>query len=610
MGKTIIYQMLPRLWGNKKDKFTPDGNYSQNGSGKFSDIDSDTLEYLKWTGASHLWLTGVIRHACSDLDAMGGLKEGRGGHLSNAQFVKGKAGSPYAIQDYYDVNPYLADDPSKRMEEFEKTIERIHSAGLKVIIDFVPNHVSRDYGQGVDTSIKGRPTDKMSLGATDDSSQHWLAENDFFYYPGQRLRLPNEEEWKASGKTVFEEYPAKASGNAYTPFPGVNDWYETVKINYCDFHTATWDKMLHILKYWLGKGVDGFRCDMVELVPSEFFTWCIAEVKKDYPEALFVAEVYQKSLYQKYVREVGFDLLYDKSGLYDTLSEIVRNENPDFVEPWQSATRITASWQDLGDLQMYMLNFLENHDETRFASEFFGKDAKKCFPALAVSLFMNKAAFMNYFGEETGERGMDAEGFSGRDGRTTIFDWWGPEKVRGLWKLTRKRNYEKAAELFSIKDSKTRKGLLRTRVKSAVQLKALMLETGLNEQELRFFVKYTSLLKFAATDNAITEGMTYDLCYCNYDSEGFDRNRHFVFLRDDHDDTFLIAANFGKEDARMHISIPERAFEWLELEQTENCNATHPVILDVPAVDVSIIRLSSSSTPHPQEKKHNFAKGE
>ena len=312
--------MLPRLWGNKKDKFTPDGNYSQNGSGKFSDIDSDTLEYLKWTGASHLWLTGVIRHACSDLEAMGGLKEGRGGHLSNAQFVKGKAGSPYAIQDYYDVNPYLADNPSKRMEEFEKTIERIHSAGLKVIIDFVPNHVSRDYGQGVDTSIKGRPTDKMSLGATDDSSQHWLAENDFFYYPGQRLRLPNEDEWKASGKTVFEEYPAKASGNAYTPSPGVNDWYETVKINYCDFHTATWDKMLHILKYWLGKGVDGFRCDMVELVPSEFFTWCIAEVKKDYPEALFVAEVYQKSLYQKYVREVGFDLLYDKSGLYDTLS--------------------------------------------------------------------------------------------------------------------------------------------------------------------------------------------------------------------------------------------------------------------------------------------------
>ena len=595
-NKLVIYQMFPRLFTNTNVSNTFNGSIEQNGVGKMNDIDGKVLESLKDLGVTHMWYTGVIEHATKTDYTQYGIQS------SNPHVVKGNAGSPYAIRDYYDIDPDIAVDVPNRIHEFENLVNRTHDNGMKVIIDFVPNHVAREYHSDA------KPSGVEDLGATDDKGMFFSPSNNFFYITGKEF-APNVD--LGQGNDRYVEFPAKATGNdCYNEHPGVNDWYETVKINYCDFHTATWDKMLHILKYWLGKGVDGFRCDMVELVPSEFFTWCIAEVKKDYPEALFVAEVYQKSLYQKYVREVGFDLLYDKSGLYDTLSEIVRNENPDFVEPWQSATRITASWQDLGDLQMYMLNFLENHDETRFASEFFGKDAKKCFPALAVSLFMNKAAFMNYFGEETGERGMDAEGFSGRDGRTTIFDWWGPEKVRGLWKLTRKRNYEKAAELFSIKDSNTRKGLLRTRVKSAVQLKALMLETGLNEQELRFFVKYTSLLKFAATDNAITEGMTYDLCYCNYDSEGFDKNRHFVFLRDDHDDTFLIAANFGKEDARMHISIPERAFEWLELEQTENCNATHPVILDVPAVDVSIIRLSSSSTPHPQEKKHNFAKGE
>ena len=288
MGKTLIYQIIPRLWGNKNEYPVKNGCYAENGSGKFSDIDTGTLEYLKWCGYTHVWLTGIIRHSCCDPSAMGGLVEGNGGHVSNAQFVKGLAGSPYAIQDYYDVNPYLADNPSDRIREFETLIARIHSAGLKVLIDFVPNHVARDYGVGVDSSINGRPTAKMSLGATDDKSVHWKAENDFFYYPKQRLILPNEAQWKASGRQLYEEYPARACGNAYTPSPGVNDWYETVKINYCDYHTATWDKMLHILRYWLSKGVDGFRCDMVELVPPDFFKWAIEEIRKERPETLFV----------------------------------------------------------------------------------------------------------------------------------------------------------------------------------------------------------------------------------------------------------------------------------------------------------------------------------
>lgn len=595
--KTLIYQIIPRLWGNRNDHVVKNGNYAENGSGKFSDIDEGTLAYLKWCGYTHVWLTGIIRHSCSDPTAMRGLTEGNGGHVSNGQFVKGLAGSPYAIQDYYDVNPYLADTPSKRIKEFEALVDRIHAAGLKVIIDFVPNHVARDYGVGVDKSIKGRPSDKMSLGAEDDKTVHWKAENDFFYYPGQRLRLPNEEQWLAEGKTLYEEYPARACGNAYTPAPGINDWYETVKLNYCDFHTATWDKMLDVLRYWRAKGVDGFRCDMVELVPPSFFQWAIAEVKKDWADTLFVAEVYQKQLYSKYVREVGFDLLYDKSGLYDALADIVKRDDilAGPVEAWQSATRITTSWQNLGDLQRYMLNFLENHDEQRFASDFFGREASRCYPALCVSLMMNLTPFMTYFGEEVGERGMDEEGFSGLDGRTTIFDWWSTRGLRGLKKLTENGNYLTAVEILSDTADKDRRPLLRKKVKSAVKMKVLMKETGLTEDELKFFVKFTGMLRFAANDNAISEGMTYDLCYCNFSSRGFDKDRHFAFLRDDADDTFLIVANFSSEDADMDISIPEHAFEWLELRQTEQCNALAPVRVEVPANDVTIIRLSSTA---------------
>ena len=597
MGKTLIYQIVPRLWGNMNEHPVKNGSYAENGSGKFSDIDTGTLEYLKWCGYTHIWLTGIIRHSCCDPSAMGGLSEGNGGHVSNAQFVKGLAGSPYAIQDYYDVNPYLADNPSGRIREFETLVARIHSAGLKVLIDFVPNHVARDYGVGVDSSINGRPTAKMSLGATDDKSVHWKAENDFFYYPKQRLILPDEAQWKASGRQLYEEYPARACGNAYTPSPGVNDWYETVKINYCDYHTETWDKMLHILRYWLSKGVDGFRCDMVELVPPDFFKWAIEEIRKERPETLFVAEVYQKQMYGKYVREVGFDLLYDKSGLYDALADIVRcddSEQP-YVDAWQSTTRITTSWQNLGDLQLYMLNFLENHDEQRFASDFFGKRAERCYPALAVSLMMNLTPFMTYFGEEVGERGMDEEGFSGIDGRTSIFDWWSTGRLRGLKKLTENGNWLTAVELLSNTADKDRRPLLRKRVKNAVKMKILMKDTGLTEDELKFFVKYTGMLRFAANDNAISKGMTYDLCYCNFNSRGFDRDRHFAFLRDDADDTFLTVANFSSRPADIDIMIPEHAFEWLELKQTETCNAQSPVKVQVSANDVFILRLSSSA---------------
>lgn len=545
--------MLPRLWGNDKTRPKKNGSLSDNGTGKISDINTQTLEYIKWLGCSHIWLTGMIRHSTQSTE--------EGCIASHPQFVKGKAGSPYAICDYYDINPYLADNPSDRLDEFKELINRIHAAGLKVIIDFVPNHVARDYGKT--TSSEGHPV----LGSTDDKNVHWKEDNDFIYYPGTELKLPTA---CPKGMEPYHEMPAMATGNnCYSPEPGINDWYETVKINYCDSYTTTWERMRDIVAYWAAMGVDGFRCDMVELVPAAFMQWLISEIKKVYPSVIFIAEVYKKELYNKYVREVGFDFLYDKSGLYDTLRAVVEknvNDNGMPVDLWQSCMGITRCWQFLSDLQPYMLNFLENHDEQRFGSDFFGKDAKNTFSSLYVSLFLNTAPFMIYFGEEVGEKGMEEEGFSGRDGRTTIFDWWSLGSVRRLRKAIESGAYKSLD-------------------------KKQLVKAGMKAEEADVFVKFAEATRFAASDPAINKGTTYDLCYCNMSSDGFDKNRHFAFLRDFEDHTILVACNFSSREANIKLTIPEHAFEWMEIPVTEDLYPGKTIEVNIAPMDAQKIVL-------------------
>ena len=445
--------MLPRLWG----------------SGRLSAVDTLSLEYIRGLGADFIWYTGIIRHATRST----------AGGFPPAKVVKGEAGSPYAIIDYFDVNPYLADDPDKRMQEFCSLVRRTHQAGLKVIIDFVPNHVARE---------------NINFGQTDDKSVHWAPENDFYYYPGEALRLP-------VACPGYREYPAKASGNAFTPAPDKNDWYETIRLNYCDFHTGTWDKMLEVLRFWARKGVDGFRCDMVEMVPPAFMKWLIASIKAEFPDLLFIAEVYEEEKYRMYVEEVGFDLLYDKTGLYDSVRAITCEG--------LSARLITWNWQFLGNLQPHMLNFLENHDEQRVASDFFCGSAAKGYAALAVSLLLNTAPFMLYFGQEAGERGMQQEGFSGLDGRTSIFDWCNVP--------------------------------------------------ALSQADSQVLSRYRELLALARQP-AFSEGKSYDLCYCQ-DGQ-FNPDRHFAWLRSDGIHTFLLVSNFWESD-EITVRIPPEALDYL-----------------------------------------------
>lgn len=400
--KKIIYQVLPRLWGN----------------GKMSDWGDKAFAYVKSLGVDYIWYTGIPRHA------------------SGKDFVKGDPGCPYSITDWMDINPYLADDPDRRLEEFDALVKRTHSAGLGCIIDFIPNHVACDY----------------------------------------------------QGKIVHHDW---CDG----------DWTDTLKNDYSD--PRTFDACLEILRFWASRGVDGFRCDMVELVPADAMKGLIRAVRQDYPDMVFIAEVYGKDNYRRYIEDVGFDLLYDKSGAYDSLRAVVGSAC--------TARSLTWNWQWLGDMQPSMLNFLENHDEQRLASPWFAVEPEKGYAALAYSALFNTASFMLYFGQEAGEDASE-----GDQGRTSIFNWCDPSAVRAL------NSYIDTGK-------------------------------GLDRRRRSILAHYREIMKLASSP-VFREGGTWDLCYCQND--GFDADRHTAFLRYNVSGAWAVFCNFSEEEAVLDLFIP------------------------------------------------------
>lgn len=557
--RPVIYQLFPRLFANRSQSKIPNGRIETNGSGKLNDINEDILLSLKDLGITHVWFTGVIEHAHDADYTLFGIPR------HNPHIIKGRAGSPYAITDYYDIDPDLAVDVPDRMTEFENLVTRTHKQGLKVIIDFVPNHVGREYHS--DAAPKG----VQDLGSNDDKDYFFSPSNNFFYIPRQQF-APVDVDLGDNGDR-YVEFPAKATGNdCFTAFPSRNDWYETVKLNYgldpgngekhFERVPDTWLKMLHILRFWASKGVDGFRCDMAHLVPLEFWKWAISSVKKNYPDIIFIAELYDVGLYKAYLEEGGFDYLYDKVNLYDTLRGIVCSN--------VSAAQLTSCWQRIDGLGDQMLNFLENHDEQRYASDFYAKEALSVVPSLVAITTMSKGAVMIYNGQELGERGMEAEGYSGLDGRTTIFDYWTMDTIRR----------------WLGKD-------LRPNQKNLTQ----------EEKDLRNI--YSKVLKLANSSEAVREGAFFDLMYVNYDSEGLNPHKHFVYLRSSKNESIIIFLNFDNKDTRANIKIPDHAFNILNLPTGEqrgvdvltqkrynlNLLPDKDISLTVGAKDATVIRI-------------------
>ena len=551
--KPVIYQIFTRLFGNRQDHPVVTGNIRENGCGKMDDNDEGTIARIRQMGVTHIWLTGIIRHATTTDYTSAGIPS------QTPMVVKGKAGSPYAITDYYDVDPDLAVDVERRMEEFVALVGRIHQAGMKVVIDFVPNHVAREYRSVC------KPETVRDLGQDDDTFLHFSTRNNFYYCWGHDLDV---SQLPAAEGPVYHEQPARATGNDQFGWcPQANDWYETVKLNYgidyCDAggrseHFSpipdTWGKMTDILLFWAAKGVDAFRCDMAEMVPAAFWHWATDKVKFAYQNVRFIGEVYDPRQYRNYIA-AGFDYLYDKVGMYDCLREVICGR--------RRAADITQQWQVNDDILSHMLYFLENHDEQRVASDFFAADARKGIPGMMVCAWLNNSPVMVYAGQEFGERGMDAEGFSGLDGRTTIFDYWTVDTLRrGFFDRRRLKKTEK-----SLLDS------------------------------------YSTILSLANQEEALREGAFYDLMYVNPQMA----ERQFAFMRKKDNQLMLIVVNFDEKAADCQVNIPEHVFEWWQLPEGHfpatdlltgekrivALSPNHPVGVTVPALGGCLIKIKN-----------------
>ncbi|MBE7177439.1 MAG: alpha-amylase, partial [Mucilaginibacter polytrichastri] len=537
------------------------GSIEENGCGKLNGITGPALSGIAALGVTHVWYTGVIEHAkMTDYSAYGIQND-------DPDVVKGRAGSPYAIRDYYDIDPDLAEDVSARMAEFEQLVQRTHAAGMKVIIDFVPNHVARTYASDQ------RP--ETDFGSSDDHSQAFSPQNEFYYIPGHDFHVPPGYDPGGAHFSHplkdgrFAENPAKATGNdVFSASPSINDWFETVKLNYgvdyLDHHRGhfdppppVWQKMKDILLFWAGKGIDGFRCDMAEMVPVEFWTWVISGVKKAHPEVLFLAEAYDNGKYERFIYEGGFDYLYDKVDLYDSLKKLMQGggNTYELVHWAESAKRF----------ENQMLRFLENHDEQRIASRFFAGDPWPAVPAMAVSALVSGGPVMLYAGQEFGEPASGAQGFSGDDGRTSIFDYCG---VPELQKWTNNGAFDGAK---------------------------------LTENQRKLYGFYRELLCFCRDEAVVRDGQMYDITHFNHQNAGFS-DRIWAFVRHTENARLLVVANFLPAEQWLDIRFPGDLADKLNFttEAVFTCifsAETHPggpadgLQITVPATGVKVLRF-------------------
>ena len=543
--KIVIYQVFTRLFGNTNTTNKPWGTIEENGVGKFNDFTSKALQEIKRLGVTHIWYTGVLHHATVTDYTKYGISN------DHPDVVKGRAGSPYAVKDYYQVDPDLAEDPAKRMEEFEQLIDRTHKAGLKMLIDIVPNHVARKY-EGMNN-----PEGISDFGAGDDTTLVYKKNNNFYYVVGEPFKVP---EWREGyiplgGVNVpddrgeYIEIPAKWTGNgSRRAQPDFYDWYETVKINYGispegvkDFDELpedyaqkgyeehynfwkerevpdSWKKFRDIALFWLDKGVDGFRYDMAEMVPVEFWSFMNSSIKMKKKDAFLLAEVYNPDLYRPFIFLGKMDYLYDKVAFYDSLKHIVKGYG------WTD--HIPKVQEEMADIEHQMLHFLENHDEQRLPCDDFARFAENGKPAMVVSATISTSPTMIYFGQEVGEPALEKAGF-GSPTRTSIFDYIGvPHHQRWL------------------NDNNFDGGQLSEK-----------------ERDLRSF--YKSLLNFTVNSSALT-GNYREIHYYNREHTQNYNHRVFSYVRWSDEEKLIVVSNFDiSEIHEFELKIPEEVIsEW------------------------------------------------
>ncbi len=525
--KHVVYQMMFHLWGNQQTQVKRNGSASENGVTKFKDISEKGLKALKKKGYSHLYATGILEHATmEDMTAYGSP-------LDHPHVVKGRAGSPFAIKDYYDVNPFLADKPAERMQEFAAMLDRVHKADLKLVLDFVPNHLARAYHSDM------KPAGVVDFGQNDNKDLSFSPNNNFYYLPGTQFTVPTGVNPPVPVTVPYIEIPAKVSGNnVFSAQPSIHDWFETVKLNYgvdlqhgnqshFDPIPDTWLKMTDVLLYWTKKGVDGFRCDMAEMVPVEFWAYAIPKVKAINPEAVFIAEIYNPAEYRNYIFKGGFDYLYDKVGLYDGIRHIMEKK------PGATTADITRVWQqESGDFANHMLRFLENHDETRLNTPAFAaSNFWSTIPGMVLTASMHDGPLMIYFGQEFGEKAQEIEGFNEADDRTTMFDFYRVD-THQRW----------------VNGGKFDGGKLTA-----------------DEKVIDSF--YTDLLAWVNSSCVIQLGKFFDLQYAQ--NAGYPKDKVYSYLRYTEKDRNLIICNFDSVDHSFAVEIPTLALDMMGVKSVQ-----------------------------------------
>ena len=532
-----IYQVLPRLFGNENETRKFDGTITENGCGKFSNFDETALKEIKKMGFTHVWFTGVLEQASgTDYPTR---------PADNPDLLKGKAGSPYAIRDYFDVCPDYADDPTKRLDEFQALLKRCKNAGLKALIDFVPNHVARSYSSDI--------MPELSFGGNDRKGEFFHRDNNFFYLQGEGpLVLPSGNIYEPE-----KEHGLVTGNNVVSWKPSINDWYETVKLNYGHDFTKgrdtsslrnlsdtdvpdTWKKMDSILSYWQRMGVDGFRVDMAHMVPMEFWIWATKNARQRDPGVFFAAEAYDTDPAKLVEGNVlddlldsGFDAVYDDQ-TYDLLMEIY--DGPKWANDLDGILQ--------GGRLHNSLRYAENHDEVRLASPktWGGLGAEVGKPVTGLLFGLGRGPAMIYSGQEVGEQALGAQGFGGDDARTTIFDYW---SLKNLNAWTNGGKFDGG-------------------------------KLNAEQKELRDW--YGKLLKATASP-AFTNGEFYGLNHANKENPHFGRlegesaSGHWVyaFLRSEQaekGETVLVVVNLHPSQAfeEFKVNLPQDARNWAALE--------------------------------------------
>lgn len=522
--KFVVYQMMFHLWGNKQTELVRNGSYQTNGVTKFKDVSDVALKALKNKGITHVYATGLLEHATME------SFPAYGSPIDHPSVVKGRAGSPFAIKDYYDVNPFLADDPAKRMDEFKLMLKRFHAQGLKLVIDFVPNHLARQY------SSDQKPKGVIDFGVNDNKQVAFDVNNNFYYLPGTQFTVPEGVHPPVPVNIPYIEIPAKVSGNnVFSPQPSINDWFETVKLNYgIDYQNGnqthfdpipnTWIKMHEVLSYWTDLGVDGFRCDMAEMVPVEFWTYAIGKIKKQNPKIIFIAEIYQPDRYRDYIFKGGFDYLYDKVGLYDGVRRLMQQK------PEATCADITRVWQhESGDFANHMLRFLENHDEHRLNTPAFAAhNFWSTIPGMVITAGLHDGPLMIYMGQEFGEKANEIEGYNEADDRSSMFDFW---RVETHQRWMNGGKFDGGA---------------------------------LTAEEKQIDAFYQDLFKRVANSEAISKGDFFDLQYAQ--SANYPANKVYSFLRYTKNERLLIICNFDAQRAQtIDVIIPALAMDMMQI---------------------------------------------